>query len=182
MQIRNINYTVVFCLCSIFTIIFILGVFFNTIENNAVRLKMNIQKTVFTFVPQGWAFFTRDPREAQIVLYKINNKNKLIQIGQRHSSSTNLFGLNRRADKIMFEFALIKEKLKDSQFQNTRWNYQYKLFSKTPTITYTVKNRLKNPNLKGKYIIIFQKPVPWAWSKRIDKIKMPAKIIRLNIN
>lgn len=132
-------------------------------------------------MPQGWAFFTRDPREAQIVLYKKNNKGELVEVEQRHSSFSNFFGLNRKADKIMFEVALIKEKLKDSQFQNTKWNYQQKIFSKLPNKTYKVKNRLLYHNLKGQYIIIFQKPVPWAWSKSIDKIKMPAKIISLNI-
>ena len=92
MQIRNVNYTLVFSLSSIFTIIFILGVFFNTIENNAVRLKINIQKTVFTFVPQGWAFFTRDPREAQIVLFKI-----LSSIVRWNNSCT---GLNKRVRNV----------------------------------------------------------------------------------
>ena len=38
-----------------------------------------------------------------------------------------------------------------------------------------------DPLLCGEYLLVFQKPVPWAWSKSLKKIEMPAKIIRFKI-
>lgn len=181
MVVKDKSYILIFITFSLLTFTFIAGLFLNSIDTNPIKLKIDLNNKVFTFVPQGWAFFTRNPREAQIVLYKKTNKNKLEVINQRHSSYLNLFGLNRKAAKMIIEVAFLKEKTNDHLFQNTRWNYQGNIYSKIPSKCYKIKNQLKDSYLKGEYVIVYQKPVPWAWSKSVNKIKMPAKIIRLNI-
>jgi len=180
-MIKEKSYIIVFMLCSIFTFLFIAGVFLYTVENNPIKLNVNLENKIFTFVPQGWAFFTRNPREAQIVLYKRNEFNKFEEIDQRHACIGNLFGLNRSASKIMSELQLIKNKTNDSLYKNTQWNYQNNIYTDVSIKAVSVKNQMKNPILCGEYIVIFQKAVPWAWCKSLYKIKMPAKIMKLNI-
>lgn len=175
------SYFLTFAICSIFTFVFISGVFLYTVQENPIKLNINLENKLFTFVPQGWAFFTRNPREAQIVIYQKNTDNTFEEISQRHSSYKNLFGLKRRASKIMSELQFIKREINDSLYQNTMWSYQEKLYTKLPLSLISVQNQMKDQVLCGEYIVIYQKAVPWAWSRSLHTIKMPAKIIRLNI-
>lgn len=175
------KFIIVFTICFLISGLFLIGLFFNTLKDNPLKLKFSIDNEIFTFVPQGWAFFTRNPREAQIIIYKVNELNNLEEINQRHSSYLNIVGLNRRASKIMSELQFIKNKINDSLFVNTKWNYQKSNFNKIPNTTTEVKNQFKDPILCGEFVVVFQKAVPWAWSRDLYKIQMPAKIIRLKI-
>jgi len=181
MKMKNSIYLIFFISCSLITLLFVIGMFFNTIKVNPIKLKMDLDNKVFTFVPQGWAFFTRDPREAQITIYKKNDKDQFVEINQRHSSVRNMFGLNRRASKIMSELQFIKKQINDTLFINTKWNYQENIQGKIPNSIIPVKNKIKHPILCGEYVVAFQKAVPWAWSQNIEQIKMPCKVIRIKI-
>ncbi len=175
------SYFITFAICSIFTFAFISGVFFYTVRENPVKLNINLENKLFTFVPQGWAFFTRNPREAQIVIYKKNSDNRFEEISQRHSSYQNIFGLNRTASKVMSELQFVKRQINDSLYKNTMWSYQRGLYSKVAMNAIPVQNQMKDPILCGEYVVVYQKAIPWAWSRSLNRIKMPAKIIRLNI-
>jgi antimicrobial peptide system SdpA family protein len=179
--IKKYSYILTFSFCFSFCLFFVSGLFFYTMPDNPVKLNVNLDNNLFTFVPQGWAFFTRNPREAQIVIYKRNNMNQFEEINQRHSSFHNFFGLNRRASKIFSELQFIKSKINDTLYENSQWNYQENLRSKIPNRVINVRNQMINPILCGEYIVVYQKFVPWAWTKSLNKIQMPAKIIRLNI-
>lgn len=178
--IKQKKYIIVFSICSLTSFIFIFGVFLYSIEVNPIKLNVNLNNKIFTFVPQGWAFFTRNPREAQIILYKVSN-NRLDLIPQRHSSIENLYGLNRNASKLMAELQFIKAKLNLNLYKNTVWNYQENKFSEIPREAVMIKNQMEYQLLCGEYIVVFQKTIPWAWSKSMKKLKMPSKIIRLKI-
>lgn len=175
------SYFLTFAFCSIFTFAFISGVFLYTVRENPIKLNINLENKLFTFVPQGWAFFTRNPREAQIIIYQKKSDNRFEEISQRHSSYHNIFGLKRTASKVMSELQFVKRKINDSLYQNTMWSYQRELYSKVSLESITVQNQIKDPILCGEYLVVYQKAVPWAWSRSLDRIKMPAKIIRLNI-
>lgn len=140
----------------------------------------NSKKIVDALTPQGWAFFTRDPREAQVILYKIEN-NHIKKIPHLHSSAYNFLGLCRTSSIYMHEIQAIRTKLHNNWFSDTYWNYQSNIYGKFPTNSYSLYNDTKKPLLCGEYLLVFQKPVPWAWSSSIENIKMPGKIIRINI-
>ena len=159
----------------------IVNIFLITIKGNPIEITNAVDSRVFNLIPQGWAFFTRDPREAQITIYKIENDSILTPYPQRHSSFTNLFGLKRTSSKILTELQLLKLKTTDSLYSNLKWNYQANQYSKIPSEEFEYKNEIFNPILLGNFIVVYQKPVPWAWSKSIEKIKMPSKVIRFKI-
>ncbi|VAW14377.1 hypothetical protein MNBD_BACTEROID03-708 [hydrothermal vent metagenome] len=135
------------------------------------------------FVPQGWAFFTRSPREAQVILYEFHDDDSLIKYPQKHSSYKNIFGLDRKISKVLTEIQALKFQIPDTLYTNYQWNYQTTEHSKLkrPLNVCKVKNGIYQPILCGDYLLVFQKPIPWAWSKSINKLKMPAKIIHLRI-
>ncbi len=180
--LKNNNYIIYLITSLTVSFWLIINIFLITVRGNPIEITNEVDSRVFNFIPQGWAFFTRDPREAQIAIYKIENDNILKPYPQRHSLFTNLFGLKRTSSKLLTELQLLKLKTVDSLYSDAKWNYQINIFDKIITNTFECKNEIYDPILLGNFIVVYQKPVPWAWSKSIKEIKMPAKIIRFKIN
>ena len=180
-MLENNKYTIVYLLSIFVTVIFISGLFFNSVTDNPIKLKLNLDNKIYTFVPQGWAFFTRSPTEAQITIYEKDNDNKFKLMKHRHSELVNFFGLDRKVSKMFGELQLIKMNIRPNLYYNTTWNYQNNKFSQIPREVNIVKNDMQNPILCGEYLVVYQKAIPWAWYTSTTKIVMPAKIIRLKI-
>lgn len=159
----------------------LLSVLFSSLPFNPTRSALDLQKTVFTFLPQGWAFFTRSPREAQVILYEVTDQG-LERVHHKHSSLYNLIGLNRRSTALMSELQYFKMRISERDYINTEWNYQRDLFGDLPKTTTELTNMYSDPILCGEYLLVFQEPVPWAWLDSVEEIKMPAKVIRLHIS
>lgn len=163
--------------------IFLLSILFiNTMQYNTLSEKFENKKIVFSLFPQGWAFFTRNPREGQVILYQKNN-GKFVEVPFKHNNYRYAFGLNRTCTKVYTELGYIRKNINDSSFKAIEWNYQEKIFTnKLDNLeTITLQNPLKNGILNGKYLLVIQEPIPWAWSKNAKRIKMPALAVFLNI-
>ena len=179
---KNNNYIIYLVTSLVFSTWLIINIFLITVKGNPIEITNEVDSRVFNFIPQGWAFFTRDPREAQITIYRIENDSVLKPYPQRHSSLNNLLGLKRTSSKILTELQLLKLKTSDSLYSDVKWNYQVDKFEKFKIKRFEYKNEIYDPILLGDFIVVYQKPVPWAWSKSIKEIKMPAKVIRFKIN
>ncbi len=133
-------------------------------------------------MPQGWGFFTKSPREEQIVIYKYDdNINRYKLISQRHTSPQNLFGINRRASKIFQEFNMSIENYKYKiPYLDTVFNYQNTYHIENFNFKkILVKNPVQDPILCGNYVIVYQKTIPWAWSRKIKSSKYPCKFLKI---
>lgn len=173
--------TLVILFSGVISITLIVQLLIASVQFNPTSYFINRNSPLFKILqPQGWAFFTRNPREAQVVLYQVE-EGKLNPIVQKHCNISNAFGLCRHSSRIMNELTHIRGKIQDEQFSNTRWNYQTNNYGNYPQKIVPVKNALKHAALKGNFILVLQRPVPWAWLGSIDKIMMPAKVIHLNI-
>lgn len=167
-------------LISLIVFSFSFFVFITSIEFNPIQQYVSKKTPISLLSFQGWAFFTRSPREAQVILYKVHD-NKLFKVAHQHSSYKNYFGLSRSSTRIISELQAIKMSLGKDNFINTKWNYQKSLYGEIPNKIIDVKNQFKNPTLKGEYVLVFQRTVPWAWLESLNSIMMPAKIIRINV-
>ncbi|MBK7869504.1 MAG: SdpA family antimicrobial peptide system protein [Saprospiraceae bacterium] len=175
------KYTFLFFVLMFGSIISFTLVLFTVSPFNPFKAKINLEKQVFTFVPQGWAFFTRNPREAQAQLYKLEQE-QWHQVPHYHSHISNFSGLSRKASKELAELSVLKAReLRDEFFIDCESNYQRQIIGCIPDTTYTVTNHVNHPLLCGEYILTLQQPIPWAWSKSINKIKMPSKVVRIKI-
>lgn len=180
-KFSNYKYILTAVLTITLLISMITGIFYVSVSENPVRLKNHFNFKMFSFIPQGWAFFTRSPSEDQIILYGIHKGGDITKYPQKHSSYKNLFGLDRKASKVIAEIQGLKLKLHDSLFINSKWRFQTVHGGELPQKIEEIQNEIYDPILCGECLLVFQKPVPWAWSKSIKKIEMPAKIIRLKI-
>jgi len=174
------RYFIAFSLLSVTVGFLLLVLFANSITYNPIRYNFPYLKESFSTLPQGWAFFTRSSREAQIIIYEYKD-GVLEEMNHKHSSFSNAFGLNRKTTYLFTEVHAIHEEISNDIFINSRWNFQCNKYGDIPEEAYTVESKLKIPQLKGEYIFVYQEIIPWAWSKNRCEIDMAAKVARLNI-
>jgi antimicrobial peptide system SdpA family protein len=176
-NIKNLILTAI----SLFVFALITTIFLANMAFNPILYKFPNQKKILSFIPQGWAFFTRSPREAQILVYKIeNNEIKHLEIS-RHSSPANYFGLNRQQTYKMNELQFIIDQFEPEDYITTYWNYLGNIQGQIPNKLHKVSSVFKHSLLKNKEIVlVMQEIVPWAWCSNIN-LKMPAKAIRIKI-
>lgn len=174
------RFTIVLIISLLSLCALVLLIFFSSIGFNPIQSEVSHQKLINTFVPQGWAFFTRSSREAQVLLYTVEGET-LTPVRHKHSDISKAFGLSRKSTVIISEIGVIRSKIPDSLFVNSEWSYQTGRTGEFPRNSVPVENEVAKAVLCGEYVLVFQKAVPWAWSKSVEQVNMPAKVIRLDI-
>jgi antimicrobial peptide system SdpA family protein len=132
------------------------------------------------FMPQGWKFFTRNPREEQIHLFAKNQDGDWLSasIGTNADPVT-YFGLSRTVRTRGIEIGLITRSVKSPQWLPCKEELSA-CFEKAP-IAAVVNNNSPNPSVCGELILLKQKPIPWAWTKAKKKVKMPITYVRVSV-
>ncbi|UFH55074.1 SdpA family antimicrobial peptide system protein [Spirosoma sp. KNUC1025] len=149
-------------------------------KDNPIRFSYEFQQNIRTLFPQGWAFFTKSPRDENLQLYRfVNNRLELVD-GQRQATFANLMGFRRAARAMSVEYAYLlydvpADKWKRSEIAPEAYIRSHNL----PEVT--VINKTPSPLLDGTYYLVQQGLVPWAWSSQADKITLPSSILKLSV-
>jgi antimicrobial peptide system SdpA family protein len=148
---------------------------------NPVNLPLVKTLRVRIFMPQGWKFFTRNPREEQIKALSKDSEGKWQSalIGA-NASVANLFGLRRNSRAQGIELGLIVTSLKKNQWVECKDRLDI-CAEKTCNVGH-VANTSPNPTFCGEAVLIKQSPVPWAWSRAKRPVIMPSKCVRVNVS
>jgi len=146
-----------------------------SIKSNTINTPKEIKFIFSSLTPQGWGFFTRDPKEKLIDIYKIHGS-ELIKLTIPNSSMSNYFGFSRKSRKIAMEVSVILSKLKD-----IKWEISYKNNS---IVNNTPPYLLDKSNLyylsHGDYLLVRRTLTPWAWYGR-KKNFIPFETIRIQV-
>jgi antimicrobial peptide system SdpA family protein len=165
----------------VFWIGLIYCVFISSIPHNPLSLGKNYSTYIKTFFPEGWQFFTKNPRDPQIlILEEINGDWKKHSLFP-NSSLNNYLGLRRGSKAIGVEYGLLCETLSPSQWLTIANKNIFTYIKSDTTNSIKTINTNINPLLCGDYIFVEIEPCPWAWRDTQDKYSMPAKIIKLHI-
>lgn len=146
--------------------------------DNPVHLSYNSAQEIYSFVPQGWAFFTRDPKEEVVQLY-MQQDDDLILINKSASLSfKDFFGLKRDVRKKSAELAEILKKI-----PSRKWSISDDLDKlknlRSLNTTDTIINVFEEKLLRGNYVIYSSRRKPWAWAK--SETKIPYRYIKIYI-
>jgi antimicrobial peptide system SdpA family protein len=159
----------------IFLIFFLIAniILIKSIVNNPIKLSYKFFNNYLqdAIIPEGWAFFTKDPQEVDIVLFEINGKDSLIRKNLKNSENLLKSGFSRKNRLIFSKLSIAVSKI-ESKYWTYSKNDSINLDSLS-IITYKVKQ----PMLIGKYLIKLQKPVTWIWFSKLSKVVMPSKMI-----
>lgn len=131
--------------------------------------------TLFNFVPQGWGFFTRDPREDELILFEIKN-NSIERFTKTNSAISSFFGVSRKNRLINVESGILLPEIEDSLWKSMKGR---ELILDKTLKTDTIINRFHPCNIKGDFFFVKQERIPWAWAG--NKIIMPYKYVKVHI-
>jgi len=148
---------------------------------NPIKLPYASEIRISRWVPQGWAFFTRNPREDDTLLFERSATGHWVSaMAAPHAQSRNVFGLNRKSRAQQIEMAVLFYEVPEDAWGVCESAPQACLAN--ATVSDTVENTSPRPTLCGDVGIARQPPVPWAWSASAGSITMPSKVARLKVN
>lgn len=132
--------------------------FFNFTPFNPIRYKTsNLNTNLQFFLPQGWGFFTRNPREEIVQVYEyIENHWELITIP--NSSPQRVFGISKKQRRIGLDLTFLLSELQDNEWHTTLGNPVENQYQ----ISDTLKGNFEF--LNGPLLITKHNPIPWAWN------------------
>nr|WP_299067881.1 SdpA family antimicrobial peptide system protein [uncultured Allomuricauda sp.] len=133
------------------------------------------------FVPEGWGFFTRDPQEEKLIIFKILPDCSLKEIEFSVDSKENLFGFSRKLRKRNFEYTKVLQYIPADAWAD--------FFGKRENIKANCKRKPLVINLKkddyfllkdSKLLLYRYRIVPWEWSNLTKEEK--GKIVYVSIS
>jgi antimicrobial peptide system SdpA family protein len=156
-------------------------------NNPLNKLNRDIVQYVSIF-PQGWAFFTKSPREGTISLYQVKN-DRLEKIDLRGFKQEYFFGSSRKSRVFALETSNVLKKLNrtpDKVVLEKTINFRDDLNDHIETASLTfnkIEKDQKNILLEGQYLLVIEDFLPWSLlsKKNTFTIKQHVKLIPFEI-
>lgn len=146
---------------------------------NPIRLPFESWADVMSWIPEGWAFFSRDPREEAVFLFARRNDGWTSASMGPNGRISNDFGLNRASRAQGVEVALLMNRFpasaRDCRVLPTDC-------LEAAQSAGSIRNTTPNPSLCGEVGVVLQKPVPWAWWASGHATVMPSRILRISVD
>lgn len=138
---------------------------------NAARLSRSTLPSLLVLTPEGWGFFTRDPREEDIFPY-IRNEDT----GAWVLSSRWTFGFGRHGTVVSREAAMHAMKV-EADATACRSDHSTCL---NGVLAKGTEEAIPPRNLCGDIGLVWQEPVPWAWAE--SDVVMPLRVVRFEVS
>jgi len=158
---------------------------FYTLGISHVRYSENFnyvfKKNVNFAFPQGWGFFTRNPREAHFEIYEIAKESgNISQLLHKNTSFKNLCGLSRNNRYIGYELSKLIGYIPKAAWKNRAG---FVLTENLPDTTYTleVNELLQTFDSDREYLFVQFKPIPYAWASQNQEQHRPYLAARIKI-
>lgn len=151
------------------------------LPSNAIRLPGQEQSrlTITTLTPQGWAFFTKSPREPQIGVWRLAGASgwQDARLGP-HSELWNVLGFDRRSRAQGLELGIMQTAVPQGKWTPCDGADVHACLARTPSVV-TIRNLAPNPIHCGSIGLVQREPLPWAWAG--SRTVMPATVARLEV-
>jgi len=126
------------------------------------------REQVATFFPQGWAFFTRSPRTAELLAYELELDGELHSLvlgpnAQRRWS----FGLNRTPRTQEFEYSIIAQELSDDSWHSCEGPATVSCVREMQSRgaeTVSVSNDLPAATICGEIVLVRHTAFAWVYA------------------
>jgi antimicrobial peptide system SdpA family protein len=151
------------------------------IPTNAVQLpyETSLSRQVRLVLPQGWAFFTRSPRQPDVVPYVRVDGRWRLALRTPNAEPRNLFGLSRTARAQGVEMGVLVGGLRPTDWLECGESPIGCLDRPSPI---AARNTSLTPSLCGQVGLVSQQPLPWAWSGAREQTTMPSNVARLDVS
>jgi antimicrobial peptide system SdpA family protein len=151
------------------------------LSSNPIRLSSPVRAHLLAIAPEGWAFFTRDPREPRVNVLHRDSHGRWCEEDWQDAAWRNGLGLTRggRILNLALSSAIGRVPME-------RWVPCQKdpLACAEKSKTLELKVRSAHPAEAylpvGEELVVYvAPPVPWSWSRSRPRVAMPGRILRL---
>lgn len=157
----------------------VLFVLLASVPDHPLRRTHAARQALVALAPQGWAFFTRDPREPLDRVYRREGR-AWVEATHTNGSPRGLLGLGRGARALHVELASLLGQAPASRWQECAGG----LGGCAGTVglePVAVSDDSTLRALCGEILVLRAPPVPWAWSRSGRSVAMPARAVRLDV-
>jgi antimicrobial peptide system SdpA family protein len=146
------------------------------LPDNPIQLPFEDVSPLTHLLPQGWSFFTRNPRLPDPYVYVRSPDGW--QLAPSFAADRDPLAFFSRSSKLPgVEADRILHDLPQLEWQECR-NHPSDCLATAP-LGGTVKNTFPMPSLCGDIGLVSQELIPWAWSRATEEIIMPSKVLRV---
>lgn len=153
-------------------------VFLNSLADSALGLSLKSRTASLVLVPQGWSFFTKSPRDPRLVVYRWS-EGAWARQEQHNFSPAAYFGLRKSGGVNGIELQGLLQNVQNAQWQPIKLALQERL-TLSVAGPVTVENGARVRTLCGRYLVIKQRPVPWAWARHSESLMLEALALEVN--
>lgn len=147
--------------------------------DNPLRVTKRVGDNLMLIAPQGWIFFTRDPREAVDRVYRRTNPCcEILTLPNNHISY--LFGLKRDGRAFAVEMGPLLKRIPGKAWRECRGELA-SCVAGLQKPSRTAPNSSASRFACGEIIVQRQRPIPWAWSSNRN-LRAPYSIANLNVS
>ena len=139
--------------------------------------------SVQAVMPEQWGFFTRSPREDELLPYRQNSGQWSSASSYPHSQAKYIFGWNRVSRAQGIEIGMLFADVADREWHpcSAGSSVAACLEAGAPDAEWTrLANRSPEPTLCGRTAISRALPPPWAWAN-IGQAKQDVSVIYLDV-
>jgi antimicrobial peptide system SdpA family protein len=146
--------------------------------DNPLRVSKAVKTNLTALAPQGWVFFTRNPREASDRVYRRTTPCcELLTVP--NGDPRNLYGIKRDGRAFGVEMTPLLGQIPGDAWRECRGDLGACVAGLPPAAT--VVNTSKIGIACGEIVIQRQKPVPWAWSAN-PNVRPPYTVATVNVS
>jgi antimicrobial peptide system SdpA family protein len=147
---------------------------------NALELPFEEHLDTVLVLPEGWAFFTKDPKEPRFLVFARAPDGSWSRAFGETPKLAATFGFSRRERALGVEAGLIASAVTQSDWKPCPSTPAacLALGSGNPIVAL---NTTPHPTLCGPIGLVQQDRVPWAWAKSVNEDAMPSRVVRVNV-
>ena len=157
---------------------FLAAVVVTALPYNALSVSVDLEFGVRSIVPEGWGFFTRDPREPDLYLYRQTGDGWVPFSTIPLAHPRNLFGISRTPRAIPVELAALLENVAEEDWTECDSDFREHV-AELPRRR--VVNKMPNAAITGTVCVVSREPVPWAWASETDSDDLPCWVVMLEV-
>jgi len=139
-----------------------------------------LKPVMVLFVPEGWAFFTKSPRDDRLLPFARSEGGEWAYINRGPNAELrNWLGINRSSRAQGPEMGGLMSQLRAAAWQSCRGDPRRCL--EEASVAFTGRNPSPTATLCGTVGIVLQEPLPWAWYGAGDRIQLPSRVTKLEV-
>jgi antimicrobial peptide system SdpA family protein len=166
---------------SCFWIAVFLAVLVTMVEQSAFLPSRMARVVVQAYSPQGWAFFTRNPREAWRRTYRVDPDKTLHSedVADYRGAPWNGLDRSKRNRGIMAE--QVAGQIPKDAWRNCKSSAEQCMLEYDRAVVHATLQANDTTGLCGRLLFQEAQTVPWAWRASYHRVNMPSRVAMVDV-